>query len=214
MIEFEKDKIRKSMPKILEEMKKRRFDPYFFETAEEAKSFIVNQISPGETVGMGGSTTLRESLDLVGELRKNGTTVVDHWDAGDATQRLELKRKQRTVDVFLIGVNAATRDGILVNLDGGGNRVAGACSGPKRVIAAFGTNKLTDSLELAIHRTRHHAAILNAIRLERKVPCTQTGICTDCSAPERICAALLILFTKPGDIDRFTLALVNEDLGY
>ncbi|MDZ4164399.1 MAG: lactate utilization protein [Smithellaceae bacterium] len=215
MIEFEKDKIRKSVPKILEEMKKRRFDPHFFETAAEARDFIVSQINPGETVGIGGSITLREDLAVVGELRKKGITVVDHWDSGaDAALRLELKRKQRMADVFLTGVNAVTRDGILVNMDGGGNRVAGACSGPKRVIAAFGMNKLTDSLELAIHRTRHHAAIINSIRLERKVPCAQTGICTDCHAPERICAALLILFTKPGDIDKFTLVLVNEDLGH
>lgn len=215
MIEFEKEKARKSMPKILEELKKRHFDPHFFETKEEAAAFIVSQIGEKESVGVGGSFTVRDGLGVVGSLKKKGITVVDHWDAGpDANLRLELKRRQRNVDVFLSGTNALSREGILVNLDGGGNRLAGLLCGPQRVIAAVGTNKITDSLELAIHRTRHQAAVLNAIRLKRKVPCAQTGICNDCQAPERVCAALLILFTKPEDIDRFTVVMVNEEMGF
>ncbi len=215
MIEFEKEKIRKSMPKILEEMKRRHFDSHFFETKEEAGAFIAGLVGAGESVGVGGSFTVRDGVGAVAALKQKGITVVDHWDAGpDAALRLELKRKQRTVDVFLSGTNAVTRDGILVNMDGGGNRLAGLLSGPKRVIAAVGTNKITDSLELAIHRTRHQAAVLNAIRLKRKAPCVQTGVCNDCQAPERVCAALLILFTKPEDIDLFTVVLVNEEMGF
>ncbi len=215
MIEFEKEKIRKSVPKILDALKKKRFDAHFFETADEARDFIAEQINPKETVGIGGSVTLREGLGIVKELRSKGVTVHDHWDAdGDPARRLELKRKQRGVDVFLTGMNAITKDGFLVNLDGGGNRVAGTCSGPKKVIVVAGTNKLVDSLDLAIHRTRTHAAVLNAIRLTPKVPCVETGNCDDCNAAQRICAALLILYKKPGDIDHFSVVLVNEEMGY
>ena len=111
-------------------------------------------------------------------------------------------------------MNAITGDGIMVNLDGGGNRVASTCSGPKRVIVAVGANKVCESIDSAIERTRHQAAVVNAIRLKRKTPCVETGVCNDCSSAQRICAALLILYKKPSDIDKFTVVLINEDLGY
>ena len=215
MLESDKARYRKLMPKILESLKKKKFDPYFFETIEEARSFIPAQVQKGETVGIGGSVTLRQDLGVVAALRSQGNTVYDHWDAGkDNKERLKLKRMQRGVDVFLSSLNAFTCDGTLVNLDGGGNRVGGLCSGPKRVIVVAGTNKLVETLDGAIHRTRNHSAPINADRLERKVPCATTGMCSDCDAPERICAALLILFKKPGDIDKFTVVLVNEEMGY
>ena len=215
MREIERDRVRKTIQKVLAALKKKGFDPYFFETAEEAKHFIMERIEPQETVGIGGSVTFREGLGIVESLRKRGNYVCDHYDGDeDRARRLELKRKQRGMDVYLSSVNALTTEGVLVNLDGGGNRVAGTCSGPKKVIIAAGTNKIVDSLDLAIHRTRHQSAVVNAMRLKRKTPCAETGICSDCDAPERICAALLILLKKPNDIDLFTVVLINEELGY
>jgi hypothetical protein len=214
MLESDKERYRKLMPKILESLKKKKFDPYFFETIEEARRFIPAQVQKEETVGIGGSVTLRQDLGVVESLRGQGNTVYDHWDAKDSKERIKLKRMQRGADVFLSSLNAFTCDGVLVNLDGGGNRVGGLCSGPKKVIVVAGTNKLVETLDGAIHRTRHHSAPINAARLERKVPCATTGMCSDCDAPERLCAALLILFKKPGDIDKFTVILVNEEMGF
>lgn len=214
MLESDKARYRKLMPKILESLKKKKFDPYFFETIEEARRFVPTQVQKGETVGIGGSVTLRQHLGVVEALRSQGNTVHDHWDAKDSKERLKFKRMQSGADVFLSSLNAFTCDGTLVNLDGGGNRVSGLCSGPKKVIVVAGTNKLVETLDGAIHRTRHHSAPINADRLERKTPCATTGLCSDCDAPERICAALLILFKKPGDIDKFTVVLVNEEMGY
>ena len=214
MIEIEKARIRKIMPKLLDALKKKQYDPYFFETAKEATQFIMERIEPKETVGIGGSVTIREALGIREELRKRGSAVSDHWDVSDRAERLRLKRAQRSTDVFLSSVNALTTDGVLVNLDGGGNRVAGTCSGPKKVIIAAGTNKIVDSIDQAIHRTRQQAAVVNAMRLKKKTPCVETGVCQDCTSPERICAALLILYKKPTDIDQFTVVLINEEIGY
>jgi len=214
MQEFEKERYRNIMPKMLESLKKKKFKGHFFETIEEARKFIPGLVDKGETVGIGGSVTLRDKMDLVSLLRSQGNTVYDHWDGKDNTEKLNIKRMQSSTDVFLSSLNAITCDGILVNLDGGGNRVSGMCSGPKKVIVVAGTNKIVETLDQAIHRTRHIAGPINAARLGRKVPCVSTGICSDCDAPERICAALLIHFKKPGDIDTFTVILVNEEMGY
>lgn len=215
MLDLEKERFRKRIPKMLDALKKKQYEPYFFETAAEASDFIQNQIQPEETVGIGGSVTLREGLGIVEALRSKGITVHDHWDAmGDRARVLEIKRMHRGVDVFLAGMNAISSDGIMVNLDGGGNRVASTCSGPKRVFVVAGANKVVDSLDSAIQRTQQHAAVLNAIRLDKKTPCTETGKCNDCSSPQRICAALLILYKRPTDIDQFNVVLVNEEMGY
>jgi len=214
MLETDKERYRKLMPKILDALKKKKFDPHFFETVDEARKFLPTLVEPGETVGIGGSVTLRQDLGVVEALRGQGNTVYDHWDAKDGAERLSLKRMHRSADVFFSSLNAFTVDGTLVNLDGGGNRVGGLCSGPKRAVVVAGTNKLVETLEQAIDRTRRHAAPINAARLQRKTPCAATGICNDCDSPERICAALLILYKKPGDLDKFTVVLVNEEMGF
>ena len=215
MKEIEKKRIRQTMPKLLEALKKKGFDPHFFETTAEAKQFVVARIAPEETVGIGGSVTLRDEMGIIESLRNRGNYVCDHYDGDDDPgRRLALKRKQGTMDVFLSSVNALTSQGELVNLDGGGNRVAGTCCGPKKVIVVAGTNKIVDTLDLAIQRTRHQVAVVNAMRLQRKTPCAETGVCSDCNSPERICAALLIHLKKPNDIDQFTVVLINEELGY
>lgn len=215
MKEIEKEDMRRMKQGILSALNKRGFEAYFFDTANEARLFLSKHIKIEETIGVGGSVTLRDELDIVNLLRKRGNYICDHHDVfHDPVRRLEWKRQQRGMDIFLCSVNALTSDGILVNLDGGGNRVAGMCCGPKRVIAVTGTNKIVDSLEMAVSRTRNKAAVLNAMRLKRKTPCVESGFCSDCDSPERICAALLILLKKPSDIDQFTVVLIDEEMGF
>ena len=214
MQEHTKERYRRLMPNILKNLKKKSFEPYFFETIEEARHFMPTLIQKGETVGVGGSVTIRNDLNMVEFLHNEGYCVYDHWDTKDSNERLSMKRIQRSSNVFISSLNAFTYDGILVNLDGGGNRVAGLCSGPEKVIVIAGTNKLVETLDQAVDRTRHHSAPINAARLERKVPCAETGICKDCDSPERICAALLILYKKPNDIDNFTVIIVNDEMGF
>jgi len=215
MREEEQGYYRKKVPKILDALAKKRYEAVFFETAEEAGQFVIDQIKEGELVGTGGSVTLRQDMGLVEALRKKGNTVIDHWeDDGNYEKRIELKRKHRGVDVFLCSANAITESGVIVNLDGGGNRVASTCSGPKRVILVAGLNKLVKTTDDAISRARNKAAPMNTVRKSLKTPCAETGVCIDCDSPARVCAALLILLKKPRDIDTFTVILVNEDLGY
>jgi hypothetical protein len=58
----EKEYFRKRVPKILEALKKKGYDPYFFESTDEATSFILERIDSSETVAIGGSLTIREDL--------------------------------------------------------------------------------------------------------------------------------------------------------
>jgi len=109
--------------------------------------------------------------------------------------------------------NALTMDGKLVNLDATGNRVAGMCFGPEKVIVVAGLNKVTPDLDSALARVKHHSAPINAIRANMPTPCVETGICQDCKSPQRICNMWSVI---EGHIiqNRIHVKLVGEDLGY
>jgi hypothetical protein len=104
-------------------------------------------------------------------------------------------------------------DGRLVNLDGSGNRVAAMTFGPKKVILVVGMNKVAPDLESAMARVKHYAAPVNALRIGFKTPCAETGLCSDCKSPQRICNMWSIIegHTVKG---RIHVKLVGENLGY
>lgn len=117
------------------------------------------------------------------------------------------------VDTFLTGTNAVTADGKLFNIDGNGSRVAPMLYGPKQVIVVVGINKLADSVQAAIDRTRQIAAPLDAKRLLKDTPCTKLGRCIDCRHEQRICNDFVLIagqFVK----DRIRVIIVNQTLGY
>lgn len=199
---------------VLASFEWRKINGYFAPTRASALTQVMELIPGGSTVSQGGSITLdqcgiREALQ-----RRSDITFLDPYNP-DLTreQQLENRRLGLTSDVFLCGSNAITRDGILVNRDGMGNRVAAMCYGPKRVIIVAGINKIVDDLDSAIIRIDDVAAPLNCERLDRDTPCRETLRCNDCVNSERICAVTSII-ERQGDPERMHVILVNEHLGF
>lgn len=178
----------------------------------QATEAILNLIPTTALVGVGGSITVRE-LGLVQALHARGNPVAQHWGEYSPDERMKIRRQQLTADVFLTSSNAITEKGQLVNVDGAGQRVAAMIFGPKKVIVVAGVNKVVMDLNAAIDRINNVAAPINAKRLNRKTPCTTTGICSDCDSAERICNIMTIIEKKPLLTD-FTVVLVGEELGY
>jgi hypothetical protein len=114
---------------------------------------------------------------------------------------------------MIASTNAITLDGRLVNLDGMGNRVAAMAFGPKKVILVVGMNKIAPDLETAVERVKHVASPINNIRLNLNNPCVETGLCSDCRSPQRICN---MWSTIEGHMikDRIHVKLIGENLGY
>jgi hypothetical protein len=139
-------------------------------------------------------------------------TLPDDKEARDA-----LRRRAAQADVCLTSANAVTLDGEIVSTDGAGTRVAFYAFGPRQVILVVGANKIVADIFDAQRRVRQVAAPLNAKRLDRKTaPCFSTGICDDlaCVTGDRICKVTVILHWRPSGIDRFSVILVGEDLGF
>lgn len=192
------------------------FDAYYEKTVEDVIARILSYVPPDALVGLGGSVTLRE-IRVPDLLRKRGNRVADHWEASRNEASPEEVRKIRmqhlNSDVFITSTNAVTEDGQLINVDGGGQRVAAMIYGPKRVIVVTGVNKIVGDIDEGIWRARNVAAPMNTKRLNRRTPCVETGICGNCDSPDRICNATTIIHRRPRDTEIIVI-LVDEDLGY
>ena len=205
---------RESGPNIIKNLEKRRMAGSYTANADLAKDEILEMIPPGATVFRCGSMTavgmgLWEAIAALPEVN-----LIDPYRPELSPEEgMELRRQGLTADVMIASTNAITLDGRLVNLDGMGNRVAAMAFGPKKVILVVGMNKVAPDLESAVARVKHYAAPVNNIRYGLKNPCVETGLCSDCKTPQRICN---MWSTIEGHMikDRIHVKLVGENLGY
>ena len=200
--------------KIIKNLEKRRMAGSYAENAAVARDQIIEMIPRGATVFRCGSMTavgigLWEAIAALPEVK-----LIDPYRPELSREEgLDLRRQGLTADLMIASTNAITLDGRLVNLDGMGNRVAAMAFGPKKVILVVGMNKVCPDLESAVARVKHYAAPVNNIRYGLKNPCVETGLCSDCRTPQRICN---IWSTIEGHMieGRIHVKLVGEFLGY
>lgn len=197
------------MEKVVKALEKNGFTVKMFKDKESAKSAIIDEILTDESVGMGGSVTLQE-LGLYDALKEKGVTTYWHWRDEDKGNALRMSVNS---DVYLTSTNALTEEGMLVNLDGTGNRVASMIFGHKRVYVIAGKNKICKDYNDAIYRLEHVAAPMNAKRLKLSTPCVHTGVCSDCDSKDRICKAETTIRRNPNGT-KIHVYLVDEELGY
>ena len=147
-------------------------------------------------------------MGLYARLRTHNT-VFAHWYDGAGNLGPAM-----TAQVYLTSVNGLSEDGVLLNIDGRGNRVASTLFGHERVYFVVGRNKLAPTYDEALWRARNIAAPKNAQRLGKKTPCALRGDrCYDCKSPERICRGLVVLWEAMLDV-RMEVLLIDEELGY
>ena len=198
---------------VVENLKKRNFEAYYCATKEEAAQKALSLIPQGDVVSWGGSITL-DQLGLREMVHAGNFTVMDRDRTSSQAEREEMMRQTLLCDTFLTGTNAISADGQLINIDGGGNRVAAITYGPKQVIVVVGMNKVAPTLEAAWQRARNIAAPTNVQRYNAdKTPCYYTGSCEDCKTANTLCAFMhTTRFCKPAG--RIKVILVGEALGF
>lgn len=199
--------------KMVKAMQRRHFDAYYCATASEAKAKVNELIPDGASVTWGGTMTVRD-MDIPQMLQERGTLKVwdrDKVETPEEKQKMYLRAFQ--ADYYLSSANAITEDGVIVNIDGNGNRVAAITWGPQHVIFVVGMNKVAQDPEAALKRARSTAAPINAARFDIQTPCQLDGQCHNCNSPQSICNYIHFLrnSSKPG---RIIVILVGENLGY
>ena len=202
----------KAGPKVAEALNKRYFEAYYCSDRAAALEKILELIPQDHVVSWGGAATVDE-LGVKEALRQRGQAVIDRDTAKDVQERQQMLKQALTCDTFLMGSNAISADGQLVNIDGTGNRVAALCFGPTQVVVVAGMNKVAGDLDGAMRRAREVAAPMNAQRFPLKPPCVANGLCGDCKGPDSICAQIVTTrLCKPAG--RIKVVLVGEDLGF
>lgn len=198
--------------KCVKNLKKNGFDAYFAPDKNAALSHILEMTDQYNSFGFGGSSTTR-ALGLTGELQKQGKDIYDHWEKETGLTDLEIRLKQGRCDCFFCSANAVSATGEIVNVDGVGNRNNAMTFGCPKVIIVAGMNKVTANLDSALARIREIAAPMRAKSLNMETPCAETGICTDCNSPQRICRITTILHRKPMMTD-VSVVLINDEMGF
>lgn len=197
---------------LIKQLKRRNIEACYCPTAAEAVKKISEQIADGSSVTWGGSMTIRD-MGLPQALHDRGTlNVLDRDLIEDRAEVVKLYEQAFTADVYLSSANAISEDGVIVNIDGNGNRVAAITWGPKKVIFIIGLNKVAQTVEAALARARSTASPVNAARFDIKTPCQIDGVCHNCNSPESICNHVHFLRNSPRG--RHTVVLVGEDFGY
>ncbi|MFH0726151.1 MAG: lactate utilization protein [Pseudomonadota bacterium] len=192
---------------------KHGFDAHLTPDVSAARDLILTLTAGYDTFGVGGSATVR-SIGVLEELKRRGKTLYDHWQPGiDKARDLEIRLLAGRCDCFFCSANAIAMTGEIVNVDGAGNRTNAMCFGTRKVVIVAGMNKVTDDLPSALRRTREVAGPMRAKSLNMKTPCAETGICSDCNSPQRICRITAILHRRPILTD-ISVVLVNAALGF
>ena len=192
------EKMTEILASALEGLKRRGFEAVGVATKAEALKVVMDEAEKAQSVGWGGSESLKE---------------IGARDAIIATGK-EIRDHQTVMDLFLLSANAITSDGVIVNIDGTGNRIAASIYGPKRVVYVIGKNKVVNGgLLEAIARAKRCACPPNCRRLNKRTPCAETGFCADCDSPDRICK-VTAFFEQPPRHTPTKVILVDEDLGY
>jgi hypothetical protein len=203
----------KQAEKCVDNLNRNGFNALLFQNCAEARAYVLKSISEYASFGFGGSDTTRK-LDIIDTLKKDKKTVYDHWESDlSAEASLKVRRNQSACDCFFCSANAISMTGEIVNVDGVGNRTNAMSFGPRKVMIIAGVNKLTIDIQTALQRVKNIAGPMRAKSLGKQTPCAETGICTDCNSPQRICRITTILHRKPMLTD-ITVIIINEALGF
>ena len=197
---------------IIKNLKRRHMDGFYCATAEEVVKKVSELIDDGSSVTWGGTMTVRD-LGIPQYLKDRGTLEVLDRDLVETPEEKQaMYLRAFSADVYLSSANAISEDGVIVNIDGNGNRVAAITWGPKKVIFVIGLNKVAQNVEAALARARSTASPINAARFDIKTPCQTDGVCHNCNSPESICNYVHFLRNSPRG--RHVVVLVGENLGY
>lgn len=209
-------------------LKKNNFQAYYCHTMKDAKDQTLALVPDESTIGFGDSHTIF-SLELEEALAYKDCISIPYPCAVNATafknklpgfkilgneeETRKILMEYMAANVFMLGANAITMDGQIINIDGAGNRIAASIFGPDRIIVIAGANKLVRDVEAGLIRIRDVGAQMNNIKYEQHLSCNETGSCQECSSEERNCNVTAIYHKKPVAAD-FHVIVIGEELGF
>lgn len=197
---------------IIKNLEKRNMTAFYCDSKEACRDKVLEIIGNNKSVSWGGTMSMKQ-CGIAEALCENPTVTILDRTKYPADKMKEFYKEVSVCDYFIMGTNAITLDGELVNIDGNGNRLASLIFGPEHVIVIAGMNKVSTDLPEAFHRVRNIASPPNTVRLNKNTPCAADGRCHDCMSPDCICNQLVIT-RRSREKERIIVLLVNDNLGF
>jgi hypothetical protein len=192
MNDWNKPTDKKTIEKIIENLKPRQINAFFVETGKEAKEKVLELIPAGSRVLTASSQTL-EKIGISDEIEGSGkyTSVRKKYMSLDHKKDADKIRVIRSTPDFIVGsVNAITKQGEMLIASNTGSQLAAYASGAGKIIWVIGAQKIVD----------------NVLPLESERLKKVYGVPSNVSQ--------LLIFNKAVDPSRITIIFVNESLGF
>lgn len=198
---------------LIAAIEKRNMTAFYCESKEDCLKKVFELMLENSTIAWGGSESIKEA-GIPSALKESGSyTVYDRAEYTTPEKTKEFNNLAFNSDYYFMSTNAITLDGVLVNIDGNGNRVANLIFGPEHVIVVVGMNKVVKDVDEAYNRVRNIASPPNTVRLGKNTPCSRNGKCGDCYGEDCICNQIVI--TRRSRVkERIIVLLVNDNLGF
>jgi hypothetical protein len=225
---IKKDYLRQRGSIAVKNLQKNNFEAHYCDSIEEARTLVLNLIPDSGIIGCGDSHTIF-ALELDDELEKKNCVAIPHTCAvngyalehnspgfivtGNREEMRDILMQYLVADVFMLGANAITMDGQIINTDGTGNRIAGSLYGSDRIIVIAGANKIVKDLDSGLERIRFVSAQMNNVKYSNNLACNVCGICMDCRSKLRNCNITSIIHKRPAD-SNFHVVIIGEELGF
>ncbi len=195
---------------MIKNFEKNGMELIYVNDKNEAFEIAKKYIKPHISIGLGGSTTVREIGVLDYILQKDDIILFNQYEQGISLEENEKRRREgMIVDLYITGTNALSINGELINADGSGNRVAAQIFGPKKVLIFAGINKIVDSVEEGFKRIKEVAIPKNIKRINemalkngKKATYNENNI------------ANKFTYINGDKKGRTTIVLINEELGF
>ena len=192
--------------KTIEALKNRGFNTELVSTRADALKLITNRIPEGAGIMTGGST----SLDQIGftELLKSGAhqwknLKEEIMSEKDPARLRSLRVGATGAEYFLGSVQAVAETGEIVVASATGSQLPAYAFNATNVIWVVGTQKITQSLNDALRRTREYALPMETARMKSQ------------GYPGSMIGKMLILEREAPFLGRnLTAIFVNEKLGF
>ena len=192
-----------TIERTTEALRQRNLQVFVVGDKTEALDKLKEVMPAGASVMTGSSTT----LDQIGftDYLVSGKHPYHNLKGGilaekDRQKQGELRRQSILADYYLGSVQAIAETGQVVNCDATGTRTGPYAYGPHNVIWVVGVNKVTKDLEQALRRMWEHCVPLEDQRMK--------SVCYPGTTLSRI------LIYERADLNRITLVLVKEKLGF
>ena len=108
---------------MISNLKKRGFEADYVPDRQAALRAIAPYLTKGNTVSCGGSITLAE-IGFNTAVKEADCIFLDRTIAKTQEEKDAVYSKVAVCDYYFMSTNAITTDGLLVNIDGTGNRLA------------------------------------------------------------------------------------------